>query len=170
MKTFILLSAIAGSGKSTWAEQYRLTHDNVFIVSSDMLRKEIGGAYKNLDHEQEVWARFSEDIIKYRDLQDDVTVIADSTNIYNKFRLFYGKNFPGFDKKILVVIKKEKDKTIENNRLRNEAKRIPEEVILQMFENWEEPSKEVLDCYDEYIVIDKWFDSSEVKDDFHYKE
>lgn len=101
MKTFILLSAIAGCGKSTWAEQYRLTHKNVHIVSSDVLRKEIAGEYKDLSHDQEVWKRFSSDIEMYRDKYDDVTVIADSTNILNKYRIFYGKSVTGFDKKSL---------------------------------------------------------------------
>lgn len=170
MKTFILLSAIAGSGKSTWAEQYRLTHKNVYIVSSDQLRKEIAGAYKNLEHDQEVWKRFSEDIEKYRDLKDDVTVIADSTNILNKFRIFYGKSVTGFDKKILVVIKKKLDTTLKTNHLRNENRVLPDEVVEKMFDAWEEPNEEALSYFDECIVIDKWFDSSKVKDSFHYKD
>lgn len=170
MKTFILLSAVAGSGKSTWAEQYRLTHKNVFIVSSDQLRKELGGAYKNLEHEAEVWKRFSEDIEKFRDAQDDVTVIADSTNIINKYRIFYGKSVTGFDKKILVVIKKNLKQTLETNKLRNENRIIPDNVIKSMYENWEEPDEETLSYFDEYIRIDKWFDSSKVKESFHYKD
>lgn len=170
MKTFILLSAIPGSGKSTWAEQYRLTHKNVFVVSSDALRKELGGAYKNLDHEQEVWKRFLEDIFKYRDIEKDVTVIADSTNIINKFRIFYGKTITGFDKKILVVIKKNKEQTLQTNKLRSETRIIPDNVIENMFNVWEEPDEETLSYFDEYIVVDKWFPSPKVKDNFHYGE
>ena len=170
MKTFILLSAIAGSGKSTWAEQYRLTHKNVFIVSSDGLRKELGGAYQNFEHEAEVWQRFYSDIEKYRDSMDDVTVIADSTNIINKFRILYGKNLTGFDKKILVIIKKDKEEILKANRLRNENRIVPDEAIERMCNNWEEPNEEALSYYDEVIVVDKWFKSPKVKEDFHYKE
>lgn len=170
MKTFILLSAIAGSGKSTWAEQYRLTHKNVFIVSSDGLRKELGGAYQNFEHEAEVWRRFYSDIEKYRDSMDDVTVIADSTNIINKFRILYGKNLTGFDKKILVLIKKSKEEILKANRLRNENRIVPDEAIERMCNNWEDPDEETLSYYDEVIVVDKWFDSPKVKEEFHYKE
>ena len=170
MKTFILLSAIPGSGKSTWAEQYRLTHKNVFVVSSDGLRKELGGAYQNFEHEAEVWKRFSEDISKYRDAADDVTVIADSTNIINKFRIFYGQTVTGFDKKILVVIKKNKEKTFETNKLRNQNRVVPDYAMERMFENWEEPNQEALSYYDEYIVVDKWFDSPNVTENFHYQD
>lgn len=169
MKTFILLSAIAGCGKSTWAEQYRLTHKNVHIVSSDVLRKEITGEYKDLSHDQEVWKRFSSDIEMYRDKYDDVTVIADSTNILNKYRIFYGKSVTGFDKKILVVIKKNKEKLLETNKLRNENKILPDIVIEKMYESWEDPDEECLSYFDECQVIDTWFDSSKVKDSFHYR-
>lgn len=170
MKTFILLSAVAGSGKSTWAEQYRLTHKNVFVVSSDGLRKELGGAYQNFEHEAEVWKRFYSDIEKYRDAHDDVTVIADSTNILNKFRILYGKNLTGFDKKILVVIKKTKEEILRTNRLRNENRIVPDYAIENMVNIWEEPDEECLSCYDEVIRIDGWFESPKVKDDFHYNE
>lgn len=170
MKTFILLSAVAGSGKSTWAEQYRLTHKNVFIVSSDKLRKELGGAYQNFEHETEVWDRFSKDIAKYRDAADDVTVIADSTNIINKFRKFYGETVTGFDKKILVVIRKDLDTILETNKQRNSNRVVPDGAIQHMYDIWEEPDEEVLKLYDEYIRIDKWFDSPKVKDDFHYDD
>ena len=170
MKTFILLSAPAGSGKSTWAEQYRLTHKNVFIVSSDGLRKELGGRYQNFEHEAEVWQRFYSDIEKYRDSMDDVTVIADSTNILNKFRINYGKNLTGFDKKILVVIKKNLKDNLKANKLRNENRIVPDEAVIRMHEIWEEPDEECLSYYDEYILIDKWFDSPKVKESFHYKD
>lgn len=169
MKTFILLSAVAGSGKSTWAEQYRLTHKNVHIVSSDDLRKEIAGQYKDLSHDKEVWERFSSDINKYRDAYEDVTVIADSTNILNKYRIFYGQTVTGFDKKILVVIKKNKDKLLETNKLRNESKILPDNVIEKMCDVWEDPNEECLSYFDECQIIDTWFDSSKVKDSFHYK-
>lgn len=170
MKTFILLSAIPGSGKSTWAEQYRLTHENVFVVSSDAIRKELTGEFKNLTHEKEVWEKFSEYINKYRDQENDVTVIADSTNILNKFRIFYGQNVVGFDKKILVVIKKNIDQTLKTNHLRSESRIIPDNVIENMFEAWEEPDDNCLSYFDEYIVVNKWFPSPNVKDEFHYQD
>ena len=58
MKTFILLAAVAGCGKSTWANNFKKDHPNTFIVSSDELRKELGGDYQNFDHEKEVWELF----------------------------------------------------------------------------------------------------------------
>lgn len=168
MKTFILLCAIPGSGKSTWAEQYRLTHPHTLIVSSDALRLELGGRVQNFEHESEVWDLYFKRIIEYRDKYDDVTVIADSTNIQNKFRLFYGQNVTGFDEKILVIIKKPIEVALENNKKRSINRVVPEEAIRSMYERFEEPTPEVLSYYDKYVRIDKWFDSPNVKDEFHY--
>lgn len=169
MKTFILLCAIPGSGKSTWAEQYRLTHKNVFVVSSDQLRMELGGAYQNFDHEKEVWERFHDDILKYRDMYEDVTVIADSTNIVNKFRKYYAEEAVGFDKKVLVLIKKDLKTLLKTNRQRNEGRILPDDAMERLYNNWEEPTDEVISMYDEIVRVDKWFESPDVKEEFHYK-
>lgn len=169
MKTFILLSAIPGSGKSTWAEQYRLTHENVHVVASDELRMELGGAYQNFEHEKEVWERFFSDICKYRDLSEDVTVIADSTNISNKFRKYYAENLTGFDRKILVIFKKDINTIKETNKKRNEGRIVPDYAIERMMQNWEEPDEDVKRLYNEIIVVNKWFESPDVKTEFHYR-
>ena len=169
MKTFILLSAVPGAGKSTWAEQYRLTHKHVLVVSSDEIRKEITGEYQNLEHEKEVWDLFFRRILEYRDKYDDVTVIADSTNVQNKYRKIYAEKVTGFDRKILIVLKKPLEVILKQNKERNESKIVPEHVVRSMYESYEEPTDEIIDSFDEYVVIYKWFDSSKVKQSFHYK-
>ena len=170
MKTFILLSAIPGAGKSTWAEQYRLTHENVLVVSSDDIRKEITGEYQNFEHEKEVWELFFNRIIEYRDKYEDVTVIADSTNAQNKYRMIYAEKVTGFDRKVLIVFKKTLETILRQNKQRSENKIVPEPILKAMWESYEDPSEEVIDKFDEYVVIYKWFDSSRVKKSFHYKE
>ncbi len=169
MKTFILLSAVPGAGKSTWAEQYRLTYKHVYVVSSDDIRKEITGEYQNFQHEKEVWDLFLNRILEYRDKYSDVTVIADSTNIQNKYRMIYAKNVVGFDRKVLVVFKKTYETILKQNLERNPNKIVPEPILKSMWDTYEEPSNEVIDNFDEYMVIYKWFDSSKVKQSFHYK-
>lgn len=168
MKTFILLSALPGSGKSTWAEEYRLTHKNVFIVSSDSLRKEITGGLGFSDKEGIVWDRFRSDILKYRDYSDDVTVIADATNITNGHRLSFAEGAVGFDKYVLVIFKKPHDEVLKGNKLRSEEKFVPEEAISGMESRWQDVNDEVKDFYDEIIEIDKHFEAPHVKDEFHY--
>ena len=157
MKTFILLAAVAGCGKSTWANNFKKDHPNTFIVSSDELRKELGGDYQNFDHEKEVWELFFSCIEGYAKEYEDVTVIADSTNVFNKYRLYYGKNIKGFDKKVLLILKKNIDELLKQNLSRDKEKIVPEEVIHNMYRDFEEPSQEVIDCYDEVVTLTKWF-------------
>lgn len=154
MKTFILLSAIAGSGKSFWAETYAKSHKNTYIVSSDNLRFEIGGAYQNFEHEDEMWERFRSDILKFKDEFDDVNVIADATNITNNIRLFYADFARDFDKKILVVIKRNKQTVLKQNSERGKGKIVPLPAINMMLRKWEDPNEEVISKYDEVLLVE----------------
>ena len=170
MKTFILLSAVPGAGKSTWAEQYRLSHKHVKVVSSDEIRKEITGEFQNFEHEDEVWSAYFSLINKYAEEEEEVTVIADSTNLKNKYRKIYIDRVKGFDRKILIVLKKDLETLLRQNKERRESQIVPEEVLINMFKGFEDPSDEIIDFFDEYVVIYKWFDSSKVKESFHFKE
>ena len=159
MKTLIALSAIAGAGKSTYAKHYKMNHtdENVFIVSSDAIRKELTGVYNNLNFEKEVWDIYFKRINTLRDSNDDIVIIADSTNIYNKFRKQLGI-IEGFDKKKLIVITKDLEVCLKRNRERDRAKYVPEDAIKRMFEKWEKVDEETASLFDEVVYIDGWFD------------
>lgn len=163
MKKLIALSAIAGAGKSTYAKHYKINHkdENVFIVSSDEIRKELTGVYSNLNYEKEVWDIYFRKINIIRDSNEDVTIIADSTNILNKFRKQLGI-IEGFDKKELVVITKDLPLILKRNRERDHAKYVPEYAIKNMWDSWEEVDKETAKLFDEVIRIDGWFDKENI--------
>lgn len=163
MKKLIALSAIAGAGKSTFAKHYKINHkdENVFIVSSDEIRKELTGVYSNLNYEKEVWEIYFRKINIIRDSNKDVTIIADSTNILNKFRKILGK-IEGFDKKQLVIITKDLPLILKRNRERDRAKYVPEYAIKKMWETWEEVDNETAALFDEVIRIDGWFDKEKI--------
>ena len=78
MKVLLALCAIPGAGKSTWAKHYKINHkdENVFIVSSDEIRKELTGVYSNLEHEKDVWEIYFKRINILRDSNPDCTIIA----------------------------------------------------------------------------------------------
>lgn len=170
MRTLIVLSALPGSGKSTWSEQYRLTNKHVKIVSSDAIRKELTGQYQDLTHEAEVWDIYFKRINEIFDKYDDVTVIADSTNITDKFRLIPLEKCPKHERSVLVVLKKKLDIILEQNHARSEAKFVPEQAIKAMWEKWQDPSEETKSLFDEVIEINGWFESPKVKESFHYKD
>ena len=74
MKTLIMLSAFPASGKSTWANKYKATHDNVVILNSDDIRMEIThGDYQDHSHQKEVWELFEKRIHEYA--KEGTTVI-----------------------------------------------------------------------------------------------
>lgn len=153
MRTFLLLSAIPGSGKSTWAKNYQREHPNTFIVSSDELRREIGGDVQNFDHEAEVWAAFIRRINEYGAAHEDCQVIGDATNIKNDFRHYYGEQTKVFDKKILVFFDIPFEIAEANNQRRDPAAVVPEEAMKRMEAEWEKPSPDLNDLYDEIWII-----------------
>ena len=160
MRTFMLLSAIPGSGKSTWARKYAEEHPNTKIVSSDGLREELGGDIHNFSHEKEVWRLFMERIHEYGK-QEDVTVIADATMISNAFRKMYVVNTPEFDRHILVYFDIPYEICAFQNKLRTSSAVVPDYAMERMHREFEKPNEEVLSLYDEVITVTSSFVSPE---------
>lgn len=156
MKTLILLSAIPGSGKSTWAKNYKAYHDNTFIVASDEVRERVSGNVQNFEHEDLVWETFLADIHKYGKL-DNVTVIADATNLQNAYRRYYYEQTPEFDRHVLVLFNIPFEICAAQNKLREPDHVVSDEGMRRLFEEFEEPTQEILDLYDEYRFIGKSF-------------
>lgn len=156
MKTLIMLSAIPASGKSTWALQYKQNHDNVYIISSDEIRLELtNGVYLDQSKQQQVWVVFEERIHEYAKKGDNVTVILDALNDVNPVRYKYLSTTPEYDYKILVLFPNsnlEKSRKYNGQRPKNAA--VPEDVLVQLANKFEPPSKEVLDLVDEVIEVE----------------
>ena len=153
MKTFILLSAVPGAGKSTWASAYAEAHDNVYIVSSDEVRKEITGVYQNFDQEPLVWETFRKRIHEYASRHDEVTVIADAVNDTNKLRQYYAHEAQEFDKKVFVYIEKPVDVVLAQNKMRRQDKWVREDIIMMFYDRVEKPSNETLELFHETIFV-----------------
>lgn len=153
MKTFILLSAAPAAGKSTWAKNYAKNNDNVYIVSSDEIRKEITGSFQIFTQESQVWATFNERIHEFAKRHEKVTVIADAVNDSNSLRKMYAEATQYFDKQILVFFDKPYEVLVEQNHMRNPDKWVIIEALERIFKRLEKPSEEVIRLYDEYIYI-----------------
>lgn len=157
MKTFYLLSAIPGSGKSTWAKMYKNTHENAFIVSSDELRLELFGGVQNFSNEKLIWDTFLKRINDYARDYNDCTVIADATNLENRFRMFYFENTPQFDKHILVLFPLPFSQCVRQNNEREKERVVPYKVLERLNNQYEDPSEEVISSYDEILKVEKDF-------------
>ena len=157
MKTLIVLSAIPAAGKSTWAKQYKETHPEVYIVSSDEIRMELtGGNYHDRSKQNLVWETFDRRIHEYARLSENATVILDALNDTNIVRLKYLKDAEEFDKKVLVMFPPlDLEKSMRLNAARDPSVRVPDNIMEMYATKFEQPSKEVLDLVDEVIEV-KW--------------
>lgn len=148
MKTLIILSAMPGSGKSTWAKNYQSEHPHTLIISSDKIRYEITGTLNDFSRQKEVWELFSLRIHEYAKKYDDVTVILDALNDLNSLREKYVKENPEFDKYELVVFPRTVDQIRYYNKQRDSESIVPEEQLEILVKKWEEPSQEIIKLFD----------------------
>ena len=154
MKTLIMLSAVPAAGKTTWAKAYQKENENVYIINSDDVRLELtGGVYQDRSKMKEVWELFEKRIHEYAQKSDDVTVILDALNDVNSVRYKYLSSTPEFDRKILVLFPSSLDKSQKYNGERKWPNKVPDDVLVELVNKFEEPSKEVLDLVDEVITV-----------------
>lgn len=157
MKKLIILSAVPGSGKSTWAKKYQSEHPNTYIISSDQIRFELTGVYQDFSRQKEVWEIFEQRIKDYAKLEGDVTVILDALIDLDILRRKYVETTPEYDEHELVLIYRTFDEVKKFNRLRPQEKWVPDEALIALFEKFELPKKEIIDLFDKYIYIDTLF-------------
>lgn len=153
MKTLIVLSAPPGSGKSTWANKYQKEHKDTYIISSDAIRFELTGQLQDFSKQKDVWRIFSERIHEYALKGDDVTVILDALCDLNSLRIMYVRDNPEYDKYILVLFPHTLEEMRKFNLLRDPSQVVPDEVLLSLYNKFEEPSEEALSYYDDVITI-----------------
>jgi len=152
MKTLILMTAVPGAGKSTWARQYQAEHPNTFIISSDEIRKELLGHVQNFTNESLVWDTFRSRITEYAAKYEDVTVILDAVNFSNRGRESYYEKSLMYDKHILVYVKRPLEVLHQQNKLRSSDRWVPENVVEDFFNKFEEPNDSIKEKFEILIV------------------
>lgn len=157
MRKLIVLSAPPGSGKSTWAKQYIAKNPNTVIISSDEIRYEITGQYQDFSKQKEVWELFEKRLVDFATRDDNADVILDALVDLNSLRIKYAELGKNYKRKILVVLYKPYNELVKNNKDRQPEKWVPDDVMQMLYNKFERPTKEVIDMYDEYIYIDKYF-------------
>lgn len=152
MKTLILMTAVPGAGKSTWAREFQKNNPNTFIISSDEIRKELLGAVQNFTNEDLVWKTFKERIHLYASQYEDVNVILDAVNYANRGRKYYYEQSKEYDKHILVYVKRPLEVLLEQNKRRTSDRWVPDHVIADFYNKFEEPDDEIKSLYEIKIV------------------
>ena len=155
MKTLIVLSAMPGSGKSTWAKKYQEEHPHTLIISSDVIRYELTGAMQDFSKQKEVWELFSLRIHEYANKYEDVTVILDALNDLNVLREKYVEENPEYDRYELVLFPRTIEQIHYYNKQRNETAIVPDDQLDMLINKWEEPSEEVIKLFDKVHEI-RW--------------
>ena len=147
MKTLIVLSAMPGSGKSTWAKKYQEEHPHTLIISSDAIRYELTGSMQDFSKQNEVWELFSYRIHEYANKYDDVTVILDALNDLNVLREKYVKENPEYDRYELVLFPRTLEEIRFYNKQRSDTAIVPDDQLEMLINKWEGPSEEVIKLF-----------------------
>lgn len=153
MKTLIMLSAMPGSGKSTWAKAYQEAHLHTLIVSSDEIRYELTGTTQDFSKQKEVWELFSLRIHEYAKKYDDVTVILDALTDLNILREKYVKENPEYDEYVLVLFPRTLEQIRFYNKQRKETSIVPDEQLEVLINKFEEPTEEVKKLFNKVIEV-----------------
>lgn len=136
-KELIMLIGLPGSGKSTWAKEYKEKNDNVIIVSSDAIRDELG-LENTKEHNKICFDEVEKRTIK--GMKNGFKVIVDATNLNYKKRMGFLKCVCPKNEEVIaeaVVISTSYENCLKRNSERDRV--VPEEVIKRMRENFNFP-------------------------------
>lgn len=159
MKKLVLVCGPAGIGKSTFCRKYEKDHPNevCVIIAADEIRKVMTGGYdkfppnKNMMVIYERMLELGEEAYKEH---EDVTIIMDTTMLYDERRLYFLRNLPPFDEKVLYLLKvHDVNVCLERNKNRDSEKKVPEDVIMDMNSHYVDPSPETRNKFDEVAEV-----------------
>ena len=152
MNKLVVLAGVPGSGKSYFSSTIKkIKTSHVYVVSSDQLRKEIGGAQSNLNNEDLVWTLFL-NLAKTYSLDRDGIVILDATHINSELRVDRNKELKSlFDETYLVVWNI--DRLVVSNQNLQRDYPIPPEAMNMFFDKFEMPDEKDKAFFDHIIYI-----------------
>ncbi len=159
MKKLILVCGPAGIGKSTWSKNYAAEHPDEYVVvmAADEVRKDLYGGYDKFPSDgnmMHVYVELIDRVKKFQQDNESITVLLDTTMLYDERRLFFVRNLPDFDSYILVLLKLHDYHTcLIRNKKRPKEKWVPENVILDMASHYEDPSKDCRYHFNEVLEI-----------------
>jgi len=141
MNYLVVLSGVPGSGKSYFSNALRENKEkHVYVISSDQIRKEITGDQRDMSQDKLVWKIFYSLVKTYSDDQNGI-VILDATNAKKEYRLENIKPFRDlYDEIDLVCFQIDRETVLKQNREREFA--LPEEVMVQLIDEFEKPDEE----------------------------
>lgn len=154
MKKLILVCGPAAIGKSTFSAKYAREHpeEEVVVIAADEVRKEMYGGYDQFPPGMNMMVIYEEMVKRARRLceaKDSLTLIFDTTMLYDERRLYFQRHLPDFDRYILILLKlHDYTKCLQRNHQRPKEKWVPDHIILDMASHYEDPSEECKKHFD----------------------
>lgn len=154
MKELIMLAGLPGSGKSTWAKEYKnkmtgMDKYTVQIISTDEIRKELWGDAADQQNGAKVFEVAYQRIEFWLKSPYCDTVIFDATNLHKKDRKKFLDKFETMAETKLVWFGTPFTECINRNSLRE--RKVPDSVIKRMFAKMDVPHLD--EGFDEYFVV-----------------
>lgn len=152
MNKLIILSGVPGSGKSYFSQTLqKVKNSHVYVVSSDEIRRKIGGSQTNLDNEELVWKMFPA-LAEVYAMDKDGVVILDATHISSELRVDRNKDLRNlFDEVILLMWSLDKN-VVSNQNLQREYP-LPPEAMEMFFKKFELPNEKDKEFFDRIIMV-----------------
>lgn len=152
MNKLVVLAGVPGSGKSYFSSTIKkIKTSHVYVVSSDQLRKEIGGAQSVLEFDNLMWKIFL-DMAKTYASDPNGIVILDATHINSDLRV--KRNLPLkelFNETYLVVWNL--DHLVVSNQNLQRDYPIPPEAMNMFFNKFEMPDEVDKEFFGHIIYI-----------------
>lgn len=163
MRKLILVAGPAGIGKSTYCLHYIEEHpsENVQIVSSDEVRRKITQSYRAFPTDKNgakdmtpVYEGMVAQAQALSEMSSDITILLDTTMLYDDRRLFFLNRLTHFDKTDLYLLKLHNyDLCFQRNKQRISEKWVPDEVIADMIKDYQDPAPDVAKRFHEIKTI-----------------
>ncbi len=155
----ILVCGPAAIGKSTFSNKYKQSNHEelVKVIAADEVRKDMYGGYDKFPPNHNMIYVYKEMIKraeKCRTSFGNVTVIFDTTMLYDERRLYFVRHLNNFDYFELILLKLHDYSTcLKRNKMRPQNKWVPENIILDMISHYEDPSYECKEHFNEIKEI-----------------
>ena len=152
MNKLVVLAGVPGRGKSYFSSTIKkIKTSHVYVISSDQLRKEIGGSQANLNNEELMWKIFL-NLAKTYALDPDGIVILDATHISSEFRVKRNSPLKELFNEIYLVVWNLDHLVVSNQNLQRDYP-IPVEAMNMFFDKFEMPDEVDKDFFDHIIYI-----------------
>lgn len=152
MNKLVVLAGVPGSGKSYFSSTIKkIKTSHVYVISSDQLRKEIGGSQANLNNEDLMWKIFI-NLAKTYALDPNGIVILDATHISSEFRVKRNSPLKELFNETYLVVWNLDHLVVSNQNLQRDYP-IPPEAMNMFFNKFEMPDEVDKEFFDHIIYI-----------------